>query len=58
MTILMKTLKASLSCHWSVHAILAGTLLLKPCLSWTSCCKYIVDFESKLKLISALTINS
>lgn len=55
--ILMKSLKENLSFHWPVNVILAGALLCKPWLLWTSHCKYTVDFKSKLKLMSALTKN-
>lgn len=57
MAILMKSLKENLSFHWPVNVILAGALLFKPWLLWTSHCKYTVDFKSKLKLMSALTTN-
>lgn len=53
MTVLIKCLKESPSYLWSVYAV----PLLKLWLSWTGCCKDIVYFKSKSKLIPALPIN-
>lgn len=56
-TCLMKSLKESFPCRWPGHENPPGIPLLKPWLSCTGCWKYIVDFKSKLKLISALPIS-